>query len=63
MNKEELNKIPHFVKNSLHVNCLCDGFVVYNVKTIIFKYEVITPIRDLASRVHFCQKQINKFYY
>ena len=38
--------IPHFIKNRLHVDCLQDGFVMYNNKVILQKIEVITSINS-----------------
>ena len=38
MNKKDeneiLNNIPHFIKNRLDVDCIQDGFVMYNDKLI-----------------------------
>ena len=35
INNEIFNNIPHFIKNILHVNCLQNGFIMYNDKVII----------------------------
>ena len=47
-----------FDKNCLHVNCLQDGFVMYNDKVLIIKQWVILPISDAMIPVGFCLKTI-----
>ena len=63
IHNEIFNNILHFIKNCLHVDCLLDGFVMYNNKVIIIEIEIITPIPDSMIPMDFCQKYlpINNF--
>ena len=44
INNKIFNNIPHFIKNCQHVDCLQDGFVMYNDKVTLCKREVIPHI-------------------
>ena len=55
INSKIFNNIPYFIKNLIRVNCLQDGFVMYNDKAIIWKQEVITPITCFMIPVYLCQ--------
>ena len=57
INKKIFNNIPHLIKTHLCVNCLQDGFVMYNDKVIIRKREVVTPIHDSMITVEFFQNK------
>ena len=50
------NNIPHFIKNSPHVNFLKYGFVMYNNKVLIQKQDIIPTINDSMIPMDFCQK-------
>ena len=50
------NNIPNFIKNSLNVDYIKDGFVMYNNKLIFHKREVIPPIPDSMIPVDCCKK-------
>ena len=54
IHKEEFNNLPHLIKNSLHVNCMHDGFVIYNDYVLIQKWESIEIIPDYMVPVDFC---------
>ena len=56
---ELFNNIPHFIKNRLRVDCIQDGFVMYNYKLMLRKIEVIPPIPDSMIPVDFCQNFIH----
>ena len=45
--------MPHLIKNSLHINCLKDGFVMYNDKLLIRKRDLIPPVTDSMIQVNF----------
>ena len=51
--------MPHLIKNCLNVNCFQDGFVMYNYKVLIRKWEAITPIPYHMILVYCCKK--NKY--
>ena len=50
------NNIPHLFKNHLHVNCIQDGFVMYNDKVSIRKRVVIPTITDYMIPMYYCQE-------
>ena len=56
MHNEKFNNTPYFIKNCLGVDCLQDGFVMYNDKVILFNREVILPIPDYMIHVYCCKK-------
>ena len=53
---EIFNIIPQLTKNRLHVDCLQDGFFMYNNKLILSKVEVINPIPDYLKPEDCCKK-------
>ena len=59
MHNEIFNNIPHFIKTFIRVNCLQDGFVVYNDKALLIKWEVIPNITDSMIPVDLCQNNEN----
>ena len=48
--------IYHISSKLLRIDCLQDGFVVYNSKVILRKIEVISDIPDSMIPDDFCQK-------
>ena len=44
IHNEIFNNIPYFDKTRLHVNCLKDGFFMYNDKVLTRKIDVINHI-------------------
>ena len=52
---EIFNKIPHFTKNRLHIDCLQYCFVMYKNKIIICRIEVINIITDSMIHVDLCK--------
>ena len=53
IHNEKINNITHFIKKRLHVNCIKDGFVMYNDKSLIFKRELIPLITDYIIPIDF----------
>ena len=56
MHEGLFNNIPHFIKNSLRINCMQGVFVVYNDKVSICKQELVPQITYYAIPDYFCQK-------
>ena len=54
IHNETFNNIPNCIKDHLHVNCLQDGFVIYNDKVLVHKQYVITTIIDYMIPMDFC---------
>ena len=56
IHNKKFNNIPYFIKYRLYVDCLQDGFVMYNDKVISHKRELITHITNSTIPVDFFQK-------
>ena len=55
IHNEISNNIPHFIKKSLHVDCIQDGFFIYKKKIILCRRKSIPSNIDYMIPEYFCK--------